>query len=124
MPRGITCGENMIKALKYLAIFFLLMVSCSMPLHVPRVAPAAVVGKNIEGFRLYNGAIFIVRSEIVTGGNYWESSTREPQRKRVWLEIYIAKDNRIILYKIIRAKIIPAQPETWDFKEFDGEIKK
>lgn len=124
MPYGIICGVGMIKALKYLAIFFLLMVSCSIPLHIPKVSPAAAIGESIEGFRLYSGAIFVVKSEIIAGGNYWESSTRTPRRVRVWMEIYVAKNNRIVLYKIIRAKLIPAKPEAWDFKEFDSEIKK
>jgi len=114
----------MIKILKCLAIFFLFMISCSMPIHVPNVAPASARNEIIEAFRLYNGAIFIVKSEVIPGENYWESSTRTPRRVRVWMEIYIAKDNRIVLYKIIRAKLIPAKPEMWDFKEFDSEIKK
>jgi len=37
--------------------------------------------------------------------------------KRIWKEIYIAKDGKIVLEKTIEGKIIPAQNERWEFPE-------
>ena len=70
---------------------------------------------------MVDGKVFVVKSEIVPGKYYWEGSTVVPKRKRVWMEIYAAINNRIVLVKVIEAKCIPAKPEGW---EWDADAKK
>jgi hypothetical protein len=84
----------------------------------------------IESVELVNGKIEIVKSQVnpvtdvnlvykkvnASGFTYVESSEQRLP-KRVWKEIYIAKNGVIILEKIIEAKIIPAADERWEFSE-------
>ena len=109
---------------KILTILIVIMFSCSPKINVPRLMPVTGRAIVVDAFRYYNGRIFVVKSEIIPGGGYWDAATREPRRKRVWVEIYAAVNHRIELIRIIRATIVPAKPETWEFKEFDGEINK
>jgi len=80
-----------------------------------------IVGPNIvvEAFRFSDGNIYIVKSEIIPGGYYYDGAIRRISHKRVWCEIYGAFGNRIKLYKIVMGTIIPAKPETWKFEDFD-----
>jgi hypothetical protein len=111
----------MTKLVKVTVIFILLMVSCAMPIRIPNMMPAANSNVCIEAFRLRDGMIFVVKSEIVPGKYYWEGSTAVPKRKRVWMEIYAAVNGRIELIKVYEAKCIPAKPEGW---EWDVNEKK
>jgi hypothetical protein len=76
---------------------------------------------HIEGFQYKNNKIFVVKSEFTAADlfSHLYSTIQEIPRKRVWLEIYVAVGNRIVLCKIIVAEIIPAQPEAWKFNDFD-----
>lgn len=109
------------KLIKCLIIFVLLMVSCSLPIRIPRMAPAVTQNVVLEAFRLVDGKIFIVKSEIITGQYYWEGATATPKRKRVWMEIYAAVNGRIVLVGAIEARCVPAKPEEW---EWDIDAKK
>jgi len=113
----------MIKALKYIAIFSLITFSCSIPISRIKTVPAANDNVIIEGFRLYHGMIFIIKSEMICGNDYWDTSNGVPHRKRVWVEIYIAENNRIVLYKIISTHKVPATPEYWEFDDLKKEIE-
>lgn len=71
----------------------------------------------IEAFRYYVGKIYVVKSEIIPTKKYSIGHPIIATRKRVWLEIYVADGRKIILYKIINAKLIPAKPEVWEFEK-------
>ena len=85
------------------------------------MAPAATGNIVVEAFRFQGGRIFVAKSEIIPGKYYWEGSTAVPKRKRVWIEIYVAVGNQIVLYKTINAKCVPAKPESWEFEENEKE---
>lgn len=106
----------MSKILKVFIIFIVLMVSCSLPMRIPKMM-AANRNVCIEGFKYSTNAIFIILSETDSGAQYWESSTRTRPRKRVWMEIYIARDNKIVLWRVINAVLISANPEKWKFED-------
>ena len=86
-----------------------------MPIVVPKMSsqPGNIC---VEGFRFYCGAIYVLKSELLPPRKYTEISTHAQPRKRIWLEIYVAEKNKIVLYKIINAKKIPAKPEEWEFE--------
>lgn len=71
--------------------------------------------QSLEAFGIYNGVIYVVWSEIISGHWYWDAGTWKPEHKRVWVEIYKANGRYIILYKTIEVKIIPARAEGWEF---------
>lgn len=110
------------KFLKIVAMFVVAMFSCSIPIIPPKVAPAISVNVVIEAVTLYHGRVFILKSTIIPGVEYWNASGRIPARKRVWVEVYAAVNGHIEIVKILDAKRIPAKPEMWEFKEFEKEI--
>jgi len=98
-------------------VALLVMLSChpySMPPKLYPDNPTVI----IEAIRLYMGKLYVVKSEILPGEYYWESSTKVQRRKRVWLEIYVAEEHKIKLYMVVPAKMRKAQPETWRFPPF------
>jgi len=101
---------------KIIIIVLVIMFSCSMPLVIPKLEPQTG-NICVEAFRFCNGKIYVVRSEVVPGKFYVEAGVRAPHRKRVWMEIYVADGRKIILYRIINAKKIPAKPEGWEFEK-------
>ena len=76
---------------------------------------------HVETFQYKNNKIYVVKSEIMAASLFSPicSTLSDIPRRRVWLEIYVAISNRIVLCKIIMAKIIPAKAEDWVFKDFD-----
>ena len=112
----------MIKIAKLVAIFIVAMFSCSISTIPPKMTPASSGGITIEGMRLYNGRLFILKSMVFPGGKYWRTANVIPAIKRCWVEIYTSVNGRIVLYKIMEARKIPAQPESWELKEFKKEI--
>lgn len=99
-------------------IFLLISLSCSPYLRQPMLIPTTDNPIVVEAVRLYVGKLYIVKSEVIPGEFYYESSTKIPKRKRVWMEIYGAENNRIKLVMIIEAKLVPSQPEQWRFDDF------
>ncbi|MDD5010185.1 MAG: hypothetical protein PHC68_17510 [Syntrophorhabdaceae bacterium] len=74
----------------------------------------------IEFFRYLAHKIYVVKSEYDRREYYnYISVGLVPPRKRVWMEIYIGDKNGIRLFKIIMAKVIPAQSEQWFFEDFN-----
>lgn len=77
---------------------------------------------HIESFNLMvNGKIEVIKSQIAriytSDLVYRPNGQIQEPPKRVWKEIYIAKDGIIILEKTIEGKVIPAQDERWEFPE-------
>jgi len=77
--------------------------------------------EHIESVVLVEGKIEIVKSQVNAVQNQYLLLTSIPQNpglsKHIWKEIYIAKDSKIVLEKIIEGKFIPAQDERWEFTE-------
>jgi hypothetical protein len=88
---------------------------------VAPIEPSSGEGIYLLGFTFKNGNIYVLKGEVLPGSYYFDGSTRRDRHKRIWCEIYVARWNKIVLYKTINAKIIPATPETW---EFDEQAKK
>lgn len=114
----------MSKLIKVTVIFIMLMASCSLPIRIPNVMGAEIGGEIVEGFAYYCGKIFVVKSISISGAHYWQSSTKIPAKKRVWMEIYIARGGHIVLFAILNAKLISANPERWRFENFKVEDYK
>jgi hypothetical protein len=71
----------------------------------------------IHSVNLVGGKIEVAKSQIDAiqcAFSTWPSSWLS---KKVWKEIYAAKNGTIVLEKVIEGKIIPAQDEKWDFPE-------
>jgi len=100
------------------------MFCCYPTLVSPTVEPHKDRNIRIEAFAFHDGMIFVVKSEIVIVPSVVEVSGVVIKRKDVWVEIYIASGGCIVLYKTIRGRIIPAQPESFDFSEFKKEFNK
>lgn len=99
------------------------MLTCAAITVPPQISSVEECEVIIEAFRYYNGMIFVVKSEILLPKYYYYAKTIEPRRKRVWMEVYISDGMKIILYKVVRAKIIPAKPESWDWEYYSKDFK-
>ena len=75
--------------------------------------------EHIEGMFLIDGKIEIVKSQVNPSQVLLLTyPVQDPGlQKRIWKEIYIAKDGKIVLEKTIEGKITPAQDERWEFPE-------
>ena len=75
--------------------------------------------EHIESVVLVEGKIEIVKSQIDIIQVHLLTYPLQNNRslKRIWKEIYIAKDGKIVLEKTIEGKFIPAQDERWEFTE-------
>lgn len=80
------------------------------------VNPVPVSEICIEGFTLYHGMIFIVKSQIVPGEFYWDAGNWQQKHKKVWMEIYAAVGTQIRLIKIVEGRVIPPTPERFSFE--------
>lgn len=77
----------------------------------------------LEFFQFKLDRIYVVKSRVLKSDIMLKrlGVIREFPRRQIWIEIYIAQNNRIILHRIVFGKIIPAKQEEWKFDNFKME---
>jgi hypothetical protein len=117
----------MLKTTKMVLAFLALMFACSAANVVNDtyiIEPIPESNVCIEGFALYRGMIYVVKSQIVPGEFYWEAGNWQQKHKRVWMEIYAAIGTQIRLVKVVEGSVIPPTPEHFDFSGKKNDVLK